>query len=84
MSDYCMCHILSYWEELNAMAEEALERGAISEAEALYREALYRAKVLVFHKDKCGKLDIAIEELYTISHKHLQACHTNNICRKNN
>lgn len=73
MSDYCMCHIESYWQELMDLSTEEFMQEAYMEALSHSREAFYRAEVLATYADRCEKLKIPFVEIYTFSCENL-AC----------
>lgn len=73
MSDYCMCHIKSYWQELMTLSSQEFVQASYTKALSYSKEALYRAEVLATHPNRCEELQIPFAEIYTLSCKNL-AC----------
>ena len=67
MSDYCMCHLQRYWEELTSLSQESFDRQDYANALAYSKEALYRAEVLTSHLEGCLRLHIPFVRIYTES-----------------
>ncbi|WP_232747192.1 hypothetical protein [Capnocytophaga sputigena] len=71
MSDYCMCHIKNYWQELVTLSSQEFIQEAYTKALSYSKEALYRAEVLATHSKRCEELQIPFAEIYTFSCENL-------------